>query len=202
MAFPIPDGYVECQVGIESTINTHVSSISWITPVVSLTLEFLQIRDTVAAALPDIFQDICEDFTATTLRLTENGDDPGSTVSVEVGFGVPIAGGNGTECMAPQAALVLRKFTGVLGRHGRGRFFLPGVNETDITPGGAIDPTKIDDYNNHAATFLEKLADPGGVLTAYPMALNSHIAGSAIAADVVGVAYATHVGWVRRRLAA
>lgn len=54
---------------------------------------------------------------------------------------------------APNVAYLVHKVTAVGGRRGRGRMYLPGVDETVVTQGGNIDPAKVTELNTGLGLF-------------------------------------------------
>jgi hypothetical protein len=57
----------------------------------------------------------------------------------------------------PSSALLVRKATGVGGRHGRGRMFWPALPEAYILPGGSLDPALVTAAQDIVDAFLAKL---------------------------------------------
>ena len=97
--------------------------------------------------------------------------------SGEVAFGV--AGGQSQVPEAPQVAALVQKRTGLGGRAGRGRMFVPGLGENLVLAGGIFSPTVIASYQ---AAYDALLA---GLATADLIPVVLHGAGSPLSTPTV-----------------
>ena len=196
----IPDGFFEVQVAIAQEGTPHIASISFggqfagLFPVAELT----DIRDTYEAALPNLLQDCSSSISAVGLRVIWS-PVTGGRVSQDVSFTAGVDGGGADDPFAPQAAYVLRKFTGNFGRHGRGRCFIPGVEEAKTSVSGTLKTTAIGAMQNHAQSFFDALVTPGGALTAYAPYLLANIGGTITPQVLLALQYGPKIGWLRRR---
>lgn len=75
------------------------------------------------------------------------------------------AGGLTNAPLPQNCAHLVRKRTDAAGRRGRGRFYIPGVPEGEVTPTGVLSTTYVDGMTASAQAFLDELATPVG---AYP----------------------------------
>lgn len=74
-----------------------------------------------------------------------------------------IAGGVGTGAVAPpNVAYLFRKITTRGGRRGRGRWFVPGVQEAHVDADGLLTSGIVATYNTAAAAYLTALAAAAG----------------------------------------
>jgi len=67
------------------------------------------------------------------------------------------AGTDTAGSVAPNTAVLVQKITADGGRAGRGRFFMPGIKESDVGSNGAVDPTDLEGWQTAADDFLEAL---------------------------------------------
>lgn len=70
-----------------------------------------------------------------------------------------VDGGAQSGAATPQVAYLVHKETNLGGRAGAGRFYLPGVAEGFVGPGGAVDGSQIDDLQLCADTFIGWMDD-------------------------------------------
>lgn len=68
------------------------------------------------------------------------------------------AGGGTGLAVTPQVAWLVRKNTGLGGRKGRGRMYLPGLEEGNVNSGGNIDATVLSNAQTDLDTILSGLA--------------------------------------------
>src|SRR5215207_3150713 len=67
--------------------------------------------------------------------------------------------GEGTgEALPPSVAIMAEKVTAFGGRRGRGRMYLPGIDEDSVDMGGVVDPANVSGINTALAGFLAALA--------------------------------------------
>jgi hypothetical protein len=80
------------------------------------------------------------------------GQDGGDPITVNVPFSDTGAGG--AFPLPPNCAVLLRKHTGLGGRAGRGRMFIPGFQLTGNTqPNGTINGSLVTEWNNDALAW-------------------------------------------------
>lgn len=105
-------------------------------------------------------------------------------------------GTNGGDAYNPNTAYLVHKATALGGRAGRGRMYMPGVNEGDVDGTGVVDGTLLGLLNTRWAAFAAAL-----VLADLPMVL-LHGPGSPISTPtlVTGVTVDQKVATQRRRL--
>lgn len=83
--------------------------------------------------------------------------------SVSVTYNSPgIGGGSGT---SPQVSYLYRKNTIHPGRHGHGRMYYPGCDETSVGSEGQVSSGKVTGLNNQMAAFRTALAAITGVVS-------------------------------------
>lgn len=68
-----------------------------------------------------------------------------------------VVGGVGTTGMPPNVAFLARKLTGVGGRQGRGRMFVPGVPEASVDSNGALGGTPLANFQTACTAFFNDL---------------------------------------------
>lgn len=85
------------------------------------------------------------------------GQDAADPIVVE-STGATLPGtGSGTS-LPPQCAYLVKKATNFGGRSGRGRMFLPGPNEGNISPAGVLDPAQITQVQGDVNDWLTALS--------------------------------------------
>jgi hypothetical protein len=198
MSVVIPTGFLEAQIGITSSDNSHVSSISFAFAGDATGEVAFNALAVFQAALPDIAQDMPSEYSMVDARFTAPAPG-GGTGSLTFPFDEPIVGANPGDLMDPRIACVYNKRTGLLGRHGRGRFYLPGVVDEEVDSNGRINPDRTEERNNHAETFLEKLLDPAGGLDGLVLVL-LHAEVGMEPSDIVGIDITPLIARIRRRL--
>lgn len=72
-------------------------------------------------------------------------------------FTVGSAGSLGTGTVPPQVALLVRKNTGSGGRRGRGRFYVPGLVETDVDENGVVQGPDVAAWQDAMDAFYAQL---------------------------------------------
>jgi len=68
------------------------------------------------------------------------------------------AGGDTDNAGTPGIAYLIHKQTALGGRRGRGRMYLPGIGEGDVTQAGLVTSTKQENLNTQAGLFLVRLS--------------------------------------------
>lgn len=114
--------------------------------------------------------------------------------STEIVANVP--GTRNLASLPPNCAALIRKATGLGGRSGRGRFFLPGIEETQTSEGGVLSPIYRADIQAAADDTHEAWVTAGYIPTLL------HSAGAPIAQPLPIVAFnvGNRVATQRRRL--
>lgn len=163
----LPDGYVQCSIrygggAAQGSIPTVVMGFSETTnDFTSACASFFQRweQDIVMNQLIGAHVDQYEFISA-----TERTVLPGA----EVGTG-------GTEDQPISIALLVRKITAPRGRRFQGRLYLPkALNDTEVSPGGAILGNTVTAFQGVFDTFLGHLQDDG----IPPVVLHSHKKGN------------------------
>lgn len=94
-------------------------------------------------------------------------DDGGGDFVYDAAPAAASVGGTVGAGLPSNCAILARKFTGRAGRRGRGRMFIPGINEGAIDEVGLLTPAGITAWDGALANFL---ADLGAAATAGPPA--------------------------------
>lgn len=82
----------------------------------------------------------------------------GGTVTSGASGQTPVAGGaSGAQASTPAVSVLIRKGTDQGGRHGRGRMYLPGMQETWTTEAGVLESSGLAAVVSFAAQFLDEL---------------------------------------------
>ena len=98
-------------------------------------------------------------------------------------------------------AVLINKRTGLLGRKGRGRMFIPGLlGEPDIDVDGILPPSTIAIYDDLAAAWLAAMheGDDGWATAPNPVVLHSDA--SLAPAAITSMVTSPKVGILRKRL--
>lgn len=105
-------------------------------------------------------------------------------------------GGSSGPAVPPNTSVLVTKITGAGGRTGRGRFYLPGIDETIVTNGGEIPPANMPTLQGSVDAFWTNLVNADLI----PALL--HAPGSPISAPlpIVGFVVSNRVATQRRRL--
>lgn len=110
-------------------------------------------RTTVLTQLPSIVL-----LSKTVVRIRQDGGDD----TLFERTPASIAGGVGTgSVMPPNVAYLIRKVTSRGGRRGRGRWYLPGVQEAHVDNDGLLTSTIVGTYNTEFDEYLAALAATG-----------------------------------------
>lgn len=113
--------------------------------------------------------------------------------SAEVGTTTPGTGG-GTPASSAVSILV-QKLTALGGRPGRGRLYLPGVQESEVDEAGNLSGAFVDGLQDQFDDFFAELVSSGMP----PVLLHSETSPIATPTDVTGFAVQTVVATQRRR---
>ena len=97
------------------------------------------------------------DYTTTVIKLAV-GQDGGPPIIVEEPVNVAGTGSAGT--MPQNCAVLVRKNTNLGGREGRGRMYVPGLRETDVSPAGAITGAVVTAWQTKFNNFFNNLVNP------------------------------------------
>jgi hypothetical protein len=101
--------------------------------------------------------------------------------------------------LPPNTAVLIQKRTGVGGRSGRGRMFLPGIQLTgNVQPNGTINGSLVTEYQNDADAWLDSLqaATPSPSIPAYLL----HATGTESPHAITSLVVQGKVATQRRRL--
>lgn len=111
-------------------------------------------------------------------------------------FAVNIPGEVGNEPVPPNTTLLVRKGTAFGGRHGSGRYFLPGLPEAQVSGAGIVSELMMGDYRSQQTAFLSALS-----LRNVPMfLLHADDTGELGPLEVTSLAPQSRVATQRRRL--
>ena len=137
---------------------------------------------------------------ALTLDRVELSVGLGNETSGSVLSDLPSEQGSVGAQMAPIGmAAIGRKNSGILGRKGRGRCFLPGVlTSDDVSLGGSLEPTARAALSSEFNQLLQAL-DAGGDSLAMPTYI-LHTDPEMIPTLITGGSIAPVVGWIRKRV--
>lgn len=144
------------------------------------------------AALGYLLGPLCTTVTLTEVLVKFGPTDTGPS-GVYPAAGV---GGNSNAQAPPNVAYLVRKQTALGGRAGRGRFYLPGVDESQIGPGGVLAGALIPTLQTAIDDFAADLA------TSFLIPVLLHGAGSPITTPtpITGLDLDSTVATQRRRL--
>lgn len=196
MTFTIPAGYSTIAVSLNN-FSSHESVITWGAYLADSPGDIAAAVETVVYALPDLIQDMSSSWVVDGVRFTFE-PTMGHFASVYLPVSGDLAGGEAGAVCTPNIAYLYQKQTAVIGRGGRGRFYLPGVIEDHVDGLGTVDSTFVTDATNHCVDFLDKLTtgDPGGASFALPM----YVFSKGVANAVLQVSMEAKVATQRRRL--
>lgn len=113
--------------------------------------------------------------------------------SAEVAASVPGTGG-GTQT-SPAVAVLVHKVTAIGGRPGRGRFFLPGVQESEVDVAGVLTSAFVDGLQDEVDAFVAELISSGMP----PVLLHSETSPVATPTPITSLQVDSRVATQRRR---
>lgn len=159
MAYVIPEGFGVFTIGIDSTETIASASISFgldLTSVETLTQgEFDTFSNTVRDTLKPLYD---ANWRIGNTRLTYRqpvGLTQRTNATTELGTRI------NTDYSPPAVAIVVTKRTGFVGKGNRGRFYLPGVVEEEVSEGGFLEGTYLAELQSTMDTLLVAVAaDP------------------------------------------
>jgi hypothetical protein len=76
-------------------------------------------------------------------------------------FAHAVAGSIGSSGMAPNTALLVQKLTSIGGRQGKGRWYWPGITESDVSVGGVVDGAYVAAAQSCFNDFFDAILDAG-----------------------------------------
>lgn len=162
MAITIPDGYGEVALTLRNENSARLEAITF---GMQVDVDTVQTNDLWSSTIHAFAEAILQDATSSihcsggTVTFFNGAGHTGS-----VPFSIAqVDGAASGDTMTPNVAYLYQKQSIVLGRSGRGRFFLPGVSESHVDGGGNVDPTFLTAQRNHATSALAGLADAGGM---------------------------------------
>lgn len=103
-------------------------------------------------------------LTGVSLYVGQDGGPPAVFESGEE----PVGGDVASAALPQNCAYLMRKRTSAAGRRGRGRMYLPGVPEGNVSAQGAIDGTWLDAIQTNAVAWYELLTGVPAGSVAYP----------------------------------
>lgn len=89
-------------------------------------------------------------------------DDGGGDFVYDALVAAPTSGGTVGAGLPSNCAVLVHKSTNRAGRRGRGRFYVPGINEGAIDEVGLLTAAGVNAWNTALAGFLDMLDGPGG----------------------------------------
>ena len=111
---------------------------------------------------------VWEPFWPTTLTLDRTLVKKGPNSTGESAEHIePRAGDNDVAGAPPNCAYLISKRTSLGGRHGRGRIFMPGVDEGNVDPNGFLEPGELTQKQGLADSWFEE----PGMFGFFPMVL-------------------------------
>lgn len=114
-------------------------------------------------------------------------------------FTAPIVGGNANPCLPPEVALAVTLRAAIIGRRGRGRFYLPGLTSQALVTGdGTVLGTTATGIRDMAVTLLSNIDNLPGT-EEYSTIVGVMSAGSATAVRPAQVRVGNHFDVQRRR---
>lgn len=113
--------------------------------------------------------------------------------SAEVATSVPGTGG-GVQT-SPAVAILIRKVTAIGGRPGRGRFYLPGVQESEVENTGLLTPAFVAGLQSEVDDFFAELVSSGMP----PVLLHSETSPVAVPTPITSFQVDSRVATQRRR---
>lgn len=110
------------------------------------------------AFVDGLLPSLCDEVTLRAVILRVRQDGGGDTI-FEHRPGTPAVGGTAGEPLPQNVAALIRKNTARAGRRGRGRMFLPGFPEANVTAAGALTTSAFNALVTGCSTFLARLQD-------------------------------------------
>ena len=104
------------------------------------------------------------------------------------------AGGDGDAMVPPNVSYIFKKSTGLGGKHGHGRLYMPGVSESRVNDSGDIGSTWVTQLSNGAAALLDDIETAG-----LPARL-LHAGASPVPTPITGMTAEARCATQRRRL--
>lgn len=130
------------------------------------------------------------------VTLAIGNDGPGGSVDSDAS---PIAMTNGSAPGPMAMAVIARKVTNQFGRYGRGRMFLPGVNqEGGVDPDGSLSTTYRGAIETALNAFYVSLTANAGI--DYPPVLLHSEGPYGAPTPITGFVVGDLVGWIRGRI--
>jgi len=156
MALIIPPGFAQATIPFQHALVSREAVITFGVDVSDAGGDYVAAADRIMEAWDDTFGAYIDSQCAqgpVRLRVGQDGGDPITVEGATVG-----ATGAGNNQLPSNCAVLVRKRTGLGGRRGRGRFYIPwGVAESGVDDAGMIDVTDHGSYNTLAALFHTNL---------------------------------------------
>lgn len=189
----IPSGYAQVNYRYQSQAVPNGAEVTLGLDVSQATLE----GDALASALFDAWGEVMANgfTTSTTVVECSVKMGPNSTGPTYVDSG-SISGTGSGDAVSPNVSVLVNKLTGIGGRQGRGRMFLPGLAESEANVGGVISPTTRGDIENNLASFVTEL----NALGVAPALLRSPDSPISAPAPIIGFTVQSVLATQRRRL--
>lgn len=108
---------------------------------------------------------VCDEWGGTDVKLVLGTSNPSAPLVFN--YGTWDGGDNVSDPMPPNVAYLVKKITGLGGRKGRGRMFLPGVARGGINSDGTLSTSNLADLNTRVEDFREAIRSITGVEETY-----------------------------------
>lgn len=148
---------------------------------------------------------MANDYRLAGVRL-QAGQDAGEPITFDVTPATEARGGATSEPLPQNCSLLIRKLTALGGRRGRGRMFLPGIDEDTVSSAGFVAGSTLTAWQGIFDDFFDALpvdGAAGGVGDAVnPVLLHSEVVGETTPAPtaITGFAVQSVIATQRRRL--
>lgn len=150
----IPDGFTQITVDFTGSMLPHGAAVVFGT---ERNIELTAAEHATAAhdALADAFA--ADLSSAVSMSGASCKFGPDETGAIGLSTGISRAGTAAGTVLPPSCAYLLTKVTGLGGRRGRGRMFLPGVLEGNCNNSGLIDSGVQSTITGHGTSFLNAM---------------------------------------------
>ena len=95
--------------------------------------------------------------TLTSVRVKLGPNDTGATAEIPCSVPGAVSG----DQMAPNCAYLIKKYSDLGGRRGRGRMYVPGCDEGQVANDGSLDPTFQSNFQDNVNDFWTSLDENG-----------------------------------------
>lgn len=199
MTTNIPDGYGQVSIEYQSAEGTEPFVCTF-----GIVLPGTEPLQEVVDAVFDVWTSVWAALTfdeLTMVRAVLTVEAPGGGLGSVVSSQPAVPGDASGNPAALAMAVLVNKRTGLLGRAGRGRFFIPGMLGTaDVDASGLMTNSTVELYQEAADTWLEAMNTPavGWTEAANPQVLHSDA--SLVPSAINGLVVSNKVGILRKRI--